>query len=83
MDWSTIIVAALALIGTLAGSFFANSKTTAVLDVRIQSLEDKVNKHNQVVERMAIAEQSLKAAWHQIDEIKEESKHENINSTVA
>lgn len=74
MDWSTIIVAALALIGTLVGSFFANSKTTAVLDVRIQSLEDKVNKHNQVVERMAIAEQSLKAAWHQIDEIKEEIK---------
>lgn len=79
MDWSTIIVAALALIGTLAGSFFANSKTTAVLDVRIQSLEDKVNKHNQVVERMAIAEQSLKAAWHQIDEIKEEIKHEGTN----
>lgn len=74
MDWSTIIVAALALIGTLAGSFFANSKTTAVLDVRIQSLEDKVNKHNQVVERMAIAEQSLKAVWHKISEIKEENK---------
>jgi hypothetical protein len=79
MDWSTIIVAALALIGTLAGSFFANSKTTAVLDIRIQSLEEKVNKHNQVVERMVIQEQSLKSVWRQIDEIKGEIKHEIIN----
>ncbi len=72
MDWSTIIVAGLALIGTLAGSYFANNRTTAVLEMRMRSLEEKVNKHNQVVERMAVAEQSLKAAWHQIDEIKEE-----------
>ena len=60
------------LIGTLAGSYFANNRTTAVLEMRMRSLEEKVNKHNQVVERMAVAEQSLKAAWHQIDEIKEE-----------
>jgi len=79
MDWSTIIVAALALIGTLAGSCFANSKTTAVLDIIIQSLEEKVNKHNQVVERMVIQEQSLKSVWRQIDEIKGEIKHEIIN----
>jgi len=72
VDWSTIIVAGLALIGTLAGSYFANNRTTAVLEMRMRSLEEKVNKHNQVVERMAVAEQSLKAAWHQIDEIKEE-----------
>jgi len=72
VDWSTIIVAGLALIGTLEGSYFANNRTTAVLEMRMRSLEEKVNKHNQVVERMAVAEQSLKAAWHQIDEIKEE-----------
>lgn len=79
MDWSTIVVAALALVGTLAGSYFANNKNTAVLEIRLQSLEEKVNKHNQVVERMAVAENSLKSAWHQIDEIKGEIKHEGIN----
>lgn len=79
MDWSTIVVAGLALIGTLAGSYFANNRTTAVLEIRLQSLEEKVNKHNQVVERMAVAENSLKSAWHQIDEIKEEIRHEGIN----
>lgn len=74
MDWSNIIVAGLALIGTLAGSYFANSRATAVLEIRLRSLEEKVNRHNQVVERMAIAEQSLKSIWHQIEEIKEEIK---------
>lgn len=61
------------------GHFLRIAKTTAVLDIRIQSLEEKVNKHNQVVERMVIQEQSLKSVWRQIDEIKGEIKHEIIN----
>lgn len=69
--WATVIVAALSLVGTLCGSYFANSKTTALLSYRMQSLEEKVNKHNQVVERMAVAENSLKAAFRAIDELKE------------
>lgn len=74
MDWSTIIVAGLALVGTLTGSYFANSRTTAVIECRLQTLEEKVNKHNNLVERMTVVEQSGKAAWHQIDEIKERIK---------
>lgn len=74
MDWSNIIVAGLALVGTLAGSYFANNRAAAVLEIRMRALEEKVNRHNQVVERMAIAEQSLKSVWHQIEEIKEDIK---------
>lgn len=72
--WATVIVAALSLIGTLCGSYFANSKITALLSYRMQSLEEKVNKHNQVVERMAVAENSLKAAFRAIDELKERNE---------
>ena len=43
---------------------------------RLKMLEQKVDKHNNVVERMAITEQSLKSAWKQIDEIKEDIKEE-------
>ena len=43
---------------------------------RLKMLEQKVDKHNNVVERMAITEQSLKSAWEQIDEIKEDIKEE-------
>lgn len=37
---------------------------------RITQLERKVEKHNQLVERMAIVEQSTKSAHHRLDEIK-------------
>ena len=50
-----IIVAIIAFIGTLAGSYFANSKTTAVM-------------HN-LVERMSAVEQSTKSAHHRIDHL--------------
>ena len=69
---SSIIVAILSLIGTLGGSiivgFVSNNKTI----YRIEQLERKVEKHNSVVERMAIAENTIKSHQHQIDEIKEE-----------
>ncbi|MCI9085887.1 MAG: hypothetical protein HFE51_05630, partial [Clostridia bacterium] len=34
--------------------------------------EEKVNKHNNLVERMIVVEQSTKSAHHRIDEIFEE-----------
>ena len=38
-----IIVAIIAFIGTLAGSYFANSKTTAVMQEQIKSLIEDIN----------------------------------------
>lgn len=62
-----IIVAALALIGTLAGSYFSNNKNTAVMDEKIKdikediiTLSNRVDKHNQLSERMIIVEQKIK-----------------------
>lgn len=60
MDWSTIIVAGLALIGTLAGSYFGNSRSMALMNYRLDQLEQKVMKHNNIVERMAIVERDIK-----------------------
>ena len=68
----TIIVAAISLIGTLAGSYFANSKTTALLSYRMEQLEKKVEKHNQVVERTYKIEKDLNTAFIRIDELKED-----------
>lgn len=87
IDYSTIIVALLSFIGTIAGSYMANNKTTAIMQVEmdhvkidmeamkeemkadIKELDEKVHKHNNLVERMAIVEQSTKSAHHRIDEI--------------
>lgn len=68
----TIIVAAISLIGTLVGSYFANSKTTALLSYRLEQLEKKVEKHNQVVERTYKLEKDLSTAFIRIDELKED-----------
>lgn len=46
--------------------------TWGSLTQRLKALEQKVDKHNNVVERMAVTEQSLRSAWKQIDEIKTE-----------
>ena len=49
---SEIIVAALGLVGTLTGSLLAGKLT----QYRLKALEDKVDKHNRLVERTYILE---------------------------
>lgn len=56
-----IVIAMLSLVGTLVGSYFANSKSTALIIYRLEQLEEKVHKHNNVIERMTIAELKIKA----------------------
>ena len=74
MDWATIIVAALALIGTLAGSYFSNSKTKALISYRIKQLEDKVAKHNNFAERLPVVEEHIKGMDKRISELESEVK---------
>ena len=62
-----VIVALIAFLGTCAGSYFANNKNQAVMDEKIKDIKDdiknlsnRVDKHNNLIERMAIVEQRLK-----------------------
>lgn len=48
----TIIVAIIALIGTLAGSFGGIIASNKLVIYRIQKLEEKVEKNNSVIERV-------------------------------
>lgn len=56
---ATIVVAVLSLIGTLGGAYLAGRKTTALVVYRLSELEKKVDKHNNVVERMYEVEKKL------------------------
>lgn len=69
MDWTTIIVAAMALAGTLAGSWLGVRESNRLVNFRLTELEAKVMKHNNLVERMASVEASAKSAHHRIDEL--------------
>lgn len=54
-----IIVAALGLVGTLVGSYLANRKSTALIAYRLEQQEQKVSKHNNLVERTYALEESV------------------------
>lgn len=71
-----VIVAILSLFGTLVGSYLANRKSAALIAYRLEQLEEKVNKHNQVVERTfrledndKLLEEKIKVANHRIEDL--------------
>ena len=71
-----IIVGMLSLIGTLAGTYLANRKSSALIAYRLERLEKKVDKHNFVVERTfkleeqtAVIEEKIKVANHRIEDL--------------
>ena len=68
----TIVIGLLSLIGTLGGSWKGVRQSNKLVNYRIDRLEEKVTKHNNLVERMTIVEQSAKSAHHRIDELKHE-----------
>lgn len=69
---SEVIVSLLSLVGTALGSIFGIMSANRLTVYRIQQLEEKVNKHNNLVERMAIVERDVKSAHHRLDEIHSE-----------
>ncbi len=67
-----IVVALLSAVGTLIGSLGGILVSNKMTKFRLNKLEEKVDKHNHLVERMAAVEQSVKSAHHRIDELREE-----------
>ena len=70
----TIIVALLSLAGTLAGSLLGILAANKLVVYRIEQLEKKVEKHNSVVERMAVMENKMTVADHRISDLEGEVK---------
>jgi ABC-type lipoprotein release transport system permease subunit len=64
-----VLVAIIAFFGTLvgtAGGIIASSKLT---NYRIKKLEEKVDKHNMIIERTYVLEEKMKAANHRIEDL--------------
>jgi hypothetical protein len=71
-----ILVAILSLAGTLVGSFGGILTANKLVNYRIQQLEKKVEKHNQVIERVykleqrdAVIDEEIKVANHRIQDL--------------
>ena len=70
-----ITIAILSFLGTCVGTVSGILTASRLTNYRLEQLEKKVAKHNNLVERMACAEESVKSAHRRIDEIKEEVMH--------
>ena len=75
-----IVVAALSLLGTLAGAYFANKKSAALIAYRLEQLEPKEAKHNGLVERRSrletradVFEEKMRVANHRIEDLEHDA----------
>lgn len=67
-----IIVAVLALIGTAVGSLGGILAANKLTNFRIETLEKKVDKHNEVIERVTLIEHDNETQWKRLDELHED-----------
>lgn len=72
----SIIVSVISLIGTIAGSFGGILVANKLTNYRVEQLEKKVEKHNNVIERVykleqenAVQDEELKVANHRITDL--------------
>ena len=77
----TVLISLLSLVGTLLGSLGGILTANKLTNYRIQELEKKVEKHNNVIERVyqlekaeAVIEEEIKVANHRIDDLEEHHK---------
>ena len=61
-----IIVAIIGVLGTFAGSYFTNRKTMALIVYRLEQLEKKVGKHNNLIDRMYKAETNIEVIQEEV-----------------
>ena len=59
----SIIVACITGVVTLIGVILSNSKSRAVMEVKLDALTEKVEKHNQVLERTYARSCRVSWAW--------------------
>lgn len=66
----TILVALISLVGTLVGTFGGIVTGSKLMTYRIEQLEKKVEKHNNVVERTFKIEGQVAGLQHDIKDLK-------------
>ena len=71
---STIIVGIFSFTASIIGTFGGIIVSSKLTNYRIEKLEEKVGKHNNLIERMYKVEDSVKSAHRRIDELREELK---------
>ena len=70
MDWGTVVAALITAVFAFLGVYMSNRKQAALVAYRLEKLEIKVDKHNNVVERMYRLEEQVKTLRDELKEMK-------------
>ena len=73
-----VIVSMIGVLGSALGTFAGIMVNSRLVNYRIEQLEKKVDKHNQVIDRVymlekrdAVVKEEIKVANHRIDDLEE------------
>lgn len=79
-----VITAALSLVGTLVGTLGGIALSSNLTNYRIEQLEKKVEKHNNLITRtykleqdFAVMDERVRVANHRIEDLEKEEMHEH------
>lgn len=70
MEWIAFAASAVTALLSFLGVYLSNQKQTALMEYRLKKLEEKVDKHNQVIERTFRLEGRMDEAEHDIRDLK-------------
>ena len=69
---SSVLVALLSLIGTLAGSLGGILVSSKLVNYRLQQLENRVAEHNHFARRLPVVEEQIKVLGHRVRDLEAE-----------
>ena len=70
MNWETILVSIITAGFAFLGVYMSNRKQAALVAYRLEKLEEKVDKHNNVLERMYRLEENVRNLQDEVKELK-------------
>ena len=87
MDWTAILAAVIsalaAIVVCVISNHYQNENTRNLLEYRLTQLEEKVDKHNNLVERTykleqhnEVQDEKIKVANHRIEDLEKRCEHE-------
>ena len=72
MNWETVLAAVVTAGFAFLGVYMSNRKQAALVAYRLEKLEEKVDKHNNVVERMYRLEEQVKVLQAEVKELRQQ-----------
>ena len=70
MDWLAFAAALVTAVFAFLGTYISNRKQTVLVAYRLEELEKKVNKHNNIIERLYKVEGQVTELQHDVADIK-------------